>query len=552
MLRELYAENFALINKITLVFEDGFNVISGETGAGKSLILDAVSLLMGGRAQEHFIREGADKCFVQGSFPSPWPEEAEKLLAENAFAPDEDMLILSREYTRGGRNFCRLNGRAAPLSLLRQLGRILINIHGQMEHTLLLQEHTQGAVLDDFGGGDIIGQKAVLRDVFARLESLKSDMHAYENEKMERARNISRLEFELNEIEKARLSREEAVSLEKEKKRLIHAEKLLEAAKTGQENAARAMDAVFKAVAAFRKTASLDDSAESVNERLQDIYYNLEDIVSAIRDYLESISVNPSRLDDIERRLGEIRGVCRKYGPEIADALAYGEKAAAELNRLRALEINGAYFREEYEKHLRVYNDIAAGLSALRHKAGEGLALAVNSELKLLYMENAALKVEFKPSGISENGVEAAVFMIRANPGESFQPLNKIASGGELARIVLALKVVLAQGDNVPSLIFDEADSGLGGKAISAVARKMAFVSRECQVLCVTHSPIMAAAAGHHIYIYKELSAGRAVIMAQAIYDEDREKEIARMLAGEKIDGAAIAQAKNMLARQKL
>lgn len=547
MLQELYVENFALIDKVSLHLAEGFNVITGETGAGKSLLLDAVSLLMGGRAQEHLIRDGYEKCLVQGIFPLPCPNEVTQLLLDDGLDIEDDALILSREYFRNSRNCCRLNGRTIPLSLLRQLGRLLVNIHGQMEHMVLLQEDKQLQLLDSFGGDRLLSKKNQVGDAYLRMHSWKSKAQAYEGEKKERAQRVDWLEFQIEEIGSFQISPEEFEELETEKNRLVHGEKLLSGAQGATESLDKAGNNLAKANSALEKIASLDEELAKLEAEIKDIYYSLEDVSLRLADYRDEINIDPRRLEDVDNRLADLKGLCRKYGPELQDVLEYAANAQLELEQLKEIELSGAHYEEEYQKERQIYIELCEELRSLREKAGQALSGAVTQELKQLYMENACMSVEFQACEPAKEGLETVAFMIQSNAGEKAQPLSKIASGGELARLVLALKVILARLDQVPTLIFDEIDSGLGGRALNAVARKIVFISEECQVLCVTHGPIMAAAADHHIHIYKESFEGRTVIRVQSLEGIEREKEISRMIAGEKITETALAQARDMI-----
>lgn len=547
MLQELYVENFALIEKLSLSFMPGLNVLTGETGAGKSLLLDAVSLLMGGRAQEQFIRDGHEKCLVEGVFALPFPAEICQLLEENGFELEDETLILSRQYGGGGRNSCRLNGRSIPLTLLRKLGRLLINIHGQMEHMSLLEENKQLQLLDSFGGEALLTQKEAVARSFALLSKWRRKAKAYEEEKQARAQRVDWLKFQIQEISAAHIDIGESKELEKEKNRLLHGERLLTGAAASAAQAEKAWDAAARSLEALKDGADLDEEARRLQSRLENIYYELEDFVREIGDFKEQINMDPHRLEAVENRLAALNSLCKKYGPALEDVLSYAEKAEEELFSLEELSLSGAQAQEEYTKELANYETLAQKLKNLRQNAAEKLGQAITGELRQLYMTEASLRIELEPKEPNAAGTEGALFLIQSNPGEKFQPVNKIASGGELARVVLAIQVILAQMDQIPTLIFDEVDSGLGGRALNAVARKMAFVGQSCQVFCVTHAPLMAAAAGHHVYISKKTVSGRTLIQAQVLKDEERIQELSRMIAGDNISGATLAQAKAML-----
>lgn len=548
MLQALYVENFALIERLELPFAQGLNALSGETGAGKSLLLDAVSLLIGGRAQEQFIRDGHDRCLVEGRFFGPYPAALAALLAENGLSLEaEDALILSREYQRNGRNICRINGRAVPLGLLRQAGRLLINIHGQMEHMLLLEERQQSALLDRFGGPALEQAKAAVGTAFAQMEQWRQKAVSYESQKQERAQRLDWLQFQLEEIQQAELQPGEEEALNQERNRLLHAETLRETLRAAMADAESAAEAAANALAPLKKGAAIDASLSAVLANAEDIYYNLEELRVSLSAYSDAVESNPYRLEEIEDRLALLRRLTKKYGPSLTDVLTYAKKAQAEYAALLDFDYNGAQAEEEYQQAQGRYMELAKQLSTLRAASAAKLGEAVSGQLQALYMQQARFQVVLEPAPASAEGLEQAVFLIQSNTGEKFLPVSKIASGGELSRVILALKVILAQLDEVPTLVFDEVDSGLGGRALNAVVAKMEQVAQSCQALCVSHAPQMAAHADQHIHIFKQVENGRTIVGAKLLAGEDRLQEIARMIAGDQITAATIAQARDML-----
>lgn len=548
MLQALYVENFALIERLELPFAEGLNALSGETGAGKSLLLDAVSLLIGGRAQEQFIRDGHDRCLVEGRFFGPYPPALTELLAENGLSfAAEDALILNREYQRNGRNICRINGRAVPLGLLRQVGRLLINIHGQMEHMLLLEERQQSALLDRFGGPSLEQAKAVVATAFAQMEQWRQKAVSYESQKQERAQRMDWLQFQLQEIQQAELQPGEEETLNQERNRLLHAETLRESLRLAMTEAESAAEIAANALVPLKKGAAIDASLATLLANAEDIYYNLEELRVSLADHSDAVDSNPYRLEEIEDRLALLRRLTKKYGPSLTDVLTYAEKSRAEYEALMDFDYNGAQAGEEYQKAQAHYMELAKQLSTLRAASAAKLGEAVSGQLRALYMQQARFQVVLEPVPASAEGLERAVFLIQSNTGEKFLPVSKIASGGELSRVILALKVILAQLDEVPTLVFDEVDSGLGGRALNAVVAKMEQVAQSCQALCVSHAPLMAACADQHIYIFKQVKDGRTTVDANLLKGEARVQEVARMIAGDQITAATIAQAQDML-----
>jgi DNA repair protein RecN (Recombination protein N) len=550
MLRELFVENFALIERVTLSLASGFNCLSGETGAGKSLIVDAVSLLLGGRGKEHLIRSGEDKCLVEGFFLPPFPPELLLLLADTGLDAKAEELILSREYSRAGRSICRINGRTVNLNLLRQAGCLLVNIHGQKEYALLLQEEQQLHLLDSFGGSELLALRHEVAASWLRICRGREESQKHNRLQEESRRRLDWLRFELEEIDAARLQTDEEVILAEERQVLLNSEHL-------QEESARLNQALTNnqnlqaAYQSFRRLIALDPGTTALAERFNSLYYELEDINREISHYLENITNNPRRLEEIEQRLALINQLRRKYGPTIPAILAYAEKAARELEEL----LNRDQSHEEALAALLAeeanYQELAAKLSSCRRETSQKLSQAITTELKQLYLPHALLEVSLIPCEAGRQGLEKALFLIQANPGEPAQPVSKVASGGELSRIVLAIKVILAQLDQVPTLIFDEIDSGLGGRALSATARRLQLIAGYTQVLCVSHAPLIAAAATNHLSIYKEVQGGRSLVGTKRLEGELRLQELARMIAGEQITEATLAQAADLLKGEK-
>ena len=549
MLRELYVENFALIDNIRLFLPAGLTALTGETGAGKSLIIDAVALLIGGKASEYLIRDGSDKCFVEGVFSPPYTGE---ILAffDDEFFDAEDDLIISREYSRNGRNTCRINSRSVNLSLLRNIGRILINIHGQMEHMLLLEENKQLELLDNFAGEELLKTKDQVEEAFNIFKGLQREVTEYDEKSKERSRKIADLRFQIDEIKKATLEQGEEEKLLEEKTILIYSERLLSSSNSAYQllrDNGEATDKVSLAINSLKEASEIDEKAAMLFNRLNDVYFSLEDIAQEILNYAQRINDDPLRLEEIENRLFLINNLKKKYGKDINSILGYFQDAEVELVRLEEWDINSLKIQKKLKEAEEEYYHNAKKLSELRQRAADKLSSRITDELKLLYMPASSFRVDLIASEALAQGLEKAAFMICSNQGEKYQPVNKIASGGELSRIVLAIKVVLAELEQVPTLIFDEVDSGLGGKALSAVAKRMALVGEYTQSLLVTHAPLMAAAASHQISISKAVENGRTVIKAKELDEEERVEELARMIAGEKIGEATLLQARELL-----
>ena len=553
MLEELYVENFALIEKLRLSLTAGLNALTGETGAGKSLVVDTVALLIGGRAKDNLIRSGCDRCYIEGLFSPPFSRQIEEQLTETGIET-EDNLILCRELIRGGRSICRINGRTVSAGILRQVGRLLINIHGQMEHMLLLEDEQQLQLLDSFGGEEELTKSAEVAVSYHQWQQYQQQLNEYHDNKEQRSKRRQLLAFEIKEIEDASLTVDEEQNLKDESLRLANAERLL--AFTADTCRLIAEDRgiseqLSQAVTALNKTAEIDKKAMELSQRLSSLYYEVEDISREVAAYRDSLDVNNYRLEDVESRLALLGRFKSKYGGSIEAVLNYCLQAKEELAALEEIDYSGQHLETQLTKAKEAYRQTAEQLHIFRRQAADKLAAAVTKELHLLCMEQADFRVDLQPVEPGINGNEKAVFMIETNRGEGFKPVAAIASGGELSRIVLGIKVILAQLDQVPTLVFDEVDSGLGGVALNAVAERMAVVAKTAQAICVTHAAPMAAVADHHLHISKMLQNNRTVITVENLQGKRRIDEIARMIAGDKVSDTTLQQAEELLMHSK-
>lgn len=559
MLKELYVENFALIEKLQLPFTEGLNVLSGETGAGKSLIIDAMSLIMGARSQQEFIRTGADKCLIQAVFDGPFSQEVVTILEETCHVScdflEDDYLILVRELQRNGKGICRINNITVPLSSFRILGRALVNIHGQMEHISLLDSEKQIEILDSFAGEKAIRQKELVQAAFAAWQQLEREKRDYESAQQDWARNIDFLSFQLDEIAQACLVPGEQEELEHERTLLENSVKIgqgIEEASgclRGGDYGGGALDGLLAAKQALSGLSHLDERLQTLEERLGDIYYNAEDCAQEISRYQQEIPDDTGRLDEINERLDQIKKVLRKYGNTVEEVLHWQEENSAVLESLLNKQENSAHLDELIAEKQADYERTAAVLTALRQNAGQKLAQSINEQLRDLQMGQADVKVELIPGNPSAHGNEGVELVIRSNIGEAYYPVAKIASGGEMSRVMLAIKVVIAQLDHVGTIIFDEVDTGMGGEALHAVAIKLKAVAKYGQALCVTHSPVVAGFGDSHVYIYKEANSGRTSTRAVVLDEKGRLQEICRMLAGEHVTDVTVARGKEILAQ---
>ncbi len=553
MLKELQVENLALIQQAIIPWQEGFNALTGETGAGKSMVIRALGLLLGGRAQQEYIRTGCESCLVQGVFLPPWPEKVAQDLAAAGFEKTDE-LICTREIQRPTKSVCRINLRSVPLAFYKSIVSQLVNIHGQMEHMNILEPWYQLELLDKFGGSALTEAAAAAASAYQAWSKAKNAMAAFEAAQAETAAKSEFLAWQLAELEKAALSPGEDEALRQEQYRLENAVALAKSANTAQSALSdsgrdgSALERVWEAKEQLEKLAAADDELQPLLQQINDAYYTLEDAAQQIRSYAQAIVANPGRLEEVNQRLAVIKEACRKYGGSVEAALAQAEEYRLQLDQVENKDYYGRELAKELATTEKEFSIKSTALHQLRQQAAATLGEAITQQLQQLCMPQAVFHIALLPAPPSESGEDEAVFMICPNPGEGDKPVAKIASGGEMSRIMLAVKVILAQMDQVPTLIFDEIDSGLGGIALSSVAEKLAFVSQYTQTICVTHAPVMAAYAKHHLLVAKKEEKGRTYTTLQPLTPSGRIAELCRMLAGDKVTEATRKQAVELLA----
>jgi len=569
MLQELSISNFAIIDQVRLTFAPGLNVFTGETGAGKSIIIDAVSALLGGRlSSDTVIRAGAERALVEGIFVLS-PGEAGLIrpaLEELGLDDDEGELILSREVNRSGRNVCRVNGRAVTVAVLEEFGQRLVDIHGQGEHLSLLRVREHLGYLDRYAG--LAEGRARLAEAVGRLRGVRQALQDCLRDERELARRMDLLQFQVAEIEAARLDPAEEEQLLQQRMRLANAERLQELANSGyallnggEQQRRAVLDLLGAAVHDLAQLEKLDPAVAPHRQAVEDALYQLEDVARALRVYRDGIEYSPARLEQVEERLSLIQGLKRKYGETVAEVLRFGASARAELEAISHNEERVAELREQEEALLKQAGEQATRLSAARQEAANRLERAVEEQLAELKMEGARFVVAIErtedPAGaeidgrrwaLDATGVDRVEFLIAPNPGEPPKPLAKIASGGEASRLMLALKSVLSQADSVPTLIFDEIDAGISGRVGTLVGRKLWNLARNHQVLCVTHLPQIASLADCHLSVKKSIVGARSVTQVRALANGDRAQELAGLLGGDGT-GASLLNAQELLAQ---
>ncbi len=552
MLLELTITNLAIIEEVRLSFEGGLSVLTGETGAGKSIIVDAVMLLLGGRATADMVRTGCEFASVEGVF-APGPEalaQMQPLLEEYGLADEAGELILRREIQRSRRNICRVNGRAVTLGVLEELGRHLIDIHGQGEHLSLMHVRRHVDFLDHYGGLD--EQRRALAQVVADLRDVRAQLRALQRDKRELARRVDLLEYQIEEIRSAALTEGEEEELLRQRGLLANAEQRLQLAAaiydaltSGEGRHRSALDLVGGATEQMSDLIALDPALREESEMLDSAYYQLEEIARSVRAYRDEVEFDPEGLAAIEERLDLIRGLKRKYGESIGEILAFGRRAQEELDGISHSEERGEALRAREAELLREVAAQGQALSRGRREAAQALSAAVEQQLDELNMAHArfitAIQWEPAEEGVEiegaryrfdATGLDRVEFLIAPNPGEEPQPLARIASGGETSRLMLAMKTVLSAIDPVPTLIFDEIDAGIGGRTGDIVGQKLRRLAQDHQVFCVTHLAQIARYAERHYQVSKQVVDERTISVARLLSDEARIEELAVMLGG--------------------
>lgn len=553
MLVSLSISDFAIIDRLQLEFAPGFIVFTGETGAGKSIIIDAVSAALGGKTEATLVRAGADVARVEAVFRLAGEVRAavEAVLArEELLDGDGDELTLAREIRREGRSTARVNGRLVSLGLLREIGQVLVDVHGQSEHLSLLRTREHVFLLDRYAGLD--AEREAFAQSVRELNALRAELHQLRQSERQREQRLDMLNFQINEIAAARLKPGEEETLLQERTRLANAEKLaaladdaIRALSGDDDDAASAADLLARAAKTLTTLAKIDPSLEAQRDLAQSLGEQFRDLAAELDDYREGIEFNPKRLNQVEERLETLSRLKRKYGDTLEAVLAFGEKALAERDALTHSSERIAELERKEAALLRRLGQLGAALSAARRAAAEALARRLEAELNDLKMERARFGVDVQWQDDADGafvdgqrvafdatGLDRIEFLVAPNVGEGLKPLVKIASGGETARLMLALKSVLARADCTPTLIFDEIDQGIGGRVGAIVGRKLWGLAASHQVLCITHLPQLAGFGDQHFKVEKQIAGERTVTLVRALSEPERAAELAQMLGG--------------------
>ncbi|MEJ2490902.1 MAG: DNA repair protein RecN [Desulfuromonadales bacterium] len=550
MLLDLIITNFAIIDRLEIAFAEGFNVMTGETGAGKSIILDAVGLLLGDRARPDLVRAGATEATVQAQFDLAGLDTVQDRIRQVGFAVDEE-LVLRRIVQSGGRSRAYINGNLTTLAELQPLAELLVTVCGQHEHQSLLQRTTQLAILDRFGALD--AQLARYRSSYRALQEVTQQLDQIDAAERDRQQRLDFLRHQSAEIAAAELSAEEEAALQNERLLLQNGERLATLTREGYDALYDSPGSVCEVLAgladAFADVAALDEPLADLTETLKRNLYELEDVASQLRSYRDRIDFEPGRLDIVEERLGLLSRMKRKYAPTIGEILALQEDMIQEIERLENAGETRERLLQECDRLTAETMSRGRALSAARRTAADNLATRLIAELADLAMSGVSFDVAMtERTEPGPDGLERLEFMVSLNPGEPLMPLARVASGGELSRLMLALKRVAPEAGRVPTIIFDEVDAGIGGAAATAVGRKLRGVSRSAQVLCVTHLPQVAAFADHHLRVTKQEEQGRTTAGVAVLDGEDRVAEMARMLGGAQITERTLLHARELIA----
>lgn len=548
MLNLLHIENIAVIQQADIAFEPGFNALTGETGAGKSIVIDALSAVLGQRTSRDLIRTGSETAFVSAAF-SGVPAE----VAEPFGLPGEDELLLQREIHADGRNLCRINGRPATVSQLRQLGTALLNIHGQHDGQQLLDAQQHILYLDRFGRLEPMLEQ--YRGAYRALAELQRRIDALRMDEAEKARRTDTLRYQIGELERAGLQRGEEEELMARRNFLRNSEKFISAVSqadyclNGDDNGPGALSLLDQARDALSAIRHLDDGYGALSERLAAVYSETFDLADTLRDRRDSFEFSPNELDEVEGRLDRLYRLKKKYGPSVEDMLDYLDRCRAELEQITDADDTLARLEKQRAAAEKAARSEAEKLSRARRAAAEDLSAQILSELTQLDMGKIRFAVGFAETELTENGADDVQFLMSANAGEDLKPIHKIASGGELARIMLAMKNVLSEQDQVGTMVFDEVDTGVSGRAAQKVAEKMARISRRKQVLCVTHLPQLAAMADTHFSVEKGERDGRTYTRVAQLDRSQRRAELARLTGGSHVTETMLSGAEELLSQ---
>jgi DNA repair protein RecN (Recombination protein N) len=562
MIKEIRIRNFAIIENLAVNFEKGLNVLTGETGAGKSIIIDALNLLLGGRADTDSIRSGEATAFVEGVFEVIDPTTLD-MIRESGIELEDNELLVKRQVSNSGKNRCLLNDSPVTVSTLAKIGDRLVDLHGQHDHQALLHPEIHVDLIDLYGKSKILRDEFVQK--FSNYQTQSKKLQSMKMDEQERFQKEEFLSFQLSEIDSAGLSEEEESEIKAESHKLKHAEKIRAGLEKSQslltDNQGSIVENLGQVLKELESVLEIDPGLTETVEQSRSAFFELEEVVESLRSYDRSLEFNPNRLEEIEDRLAEINGLKRKYGSDIQEILNRREQIAEELQQLASNDENMKTLENELKKKEKMLSEIAIKLAEKRESASKKLTGNIEKELKELSMGSVRFGVRFdyppdndgfilfrkEKMKATPTGLGTLEFLFSPNPGEEMRPLAKIASGGEVSRVMLALKSILNDQDTIPVMIFDEVDTGIGGMVAEKVGIKLKKVAKNKQVFCITHSPQIAGLASSHFRIEKEIKEKRTRSSIRQLEHEERVEELARMSSGETITDASLKHAREML-----
>lgn len=550
MLNHLSIKNVAVIDRLGVDFHSGVSVLTGETGAGKSIIIDSINMILGDRANKGLVRYGSDKAVVQAVFDAD--ESVIPILEENDIDADDGQIVITRQLTGEGKSVARINGMVVTLNVLRDIADKLINIHGQHDSQALLTPAKHISFLDAYAVNDEYIRK--YRECLKRKRETEKKIQSLEMDEQEKMRRIDLLEYQVDEISKAELEKGEDEELKEQREIYANAEQITSAVNEAYMNIyggdEAAYDSISAAVDALAAVNGVNPKLKSMYEALSGVMYSLEDVAHEVKEFGDSVEFDEQALNDVEERLDLISKLKRKYGAEIEDILKYLETARKDLEDIKLSDERTNELKEELCSIVSELQGYGKELSKRRAKYAEVLEKGIEQSLHELNMERSRFKVNIETSDeFYENGMDRVEFLISTNPGEPLKPLVKIASGGELSRVMLAIKSILADSDNVDTLIFDEIDTGVSGRAAMSIAKKLSEIGRGKQVICITHLPQLTAAADNHYLIQKNTEGEMASTTLTELDGEQREIELARIIDGGEVTELALSHAREMLAK---
>lgn len=554
MLNQLSVRNVAVIDKLDINFHDGVSVLTGETGAGKSIIIDSINMILGDRANKELVRYGTDKAVVQAVFDAP--KSVINILEENDIDVEDETVIITRQVTKEGKSVARINGMVVTLNILREISDRLINIHGQHDNQALLTPIRHITFLDAYADNEEYINR--YKDILSKKREIEKKISSLEMDEQEKMQRIDLLEYQVNEIKKASLEKGEEDDLREQRDIYTNAEQITKSVNEAYMNLYEgdeiqsAYDGISIAVNEISQISDLNPQLKSIYDTLNEIMYSLEDTAHEIKEFGETVEFDEQTLNEIEERLDLISRLKRKYGNSIEEILEYLKKAESELNDIKLSDERTNELKEELKNITKELKEKGNVLTQRRENAAKVLEENIEKSLHELNMEKSKFKVSIENDGtFYDNGMDKVEFLISTNPGEPLKPLVKIASGGELSRVMLAIKSILADSDGVDTMIFDEIDTGVSGKAAMSIAKKLAVIAKNKQVICITHLPQLTAMADNHYLIQKNTDGELASTTLKELDEEGRELELARIIDGGEVTELALSHAKQMLENAK-